>query len=142
MRIRPLLVVLMALAALGLFVAGCGGDDDEDTTTAPTTTEAATGATGEQGGGGGAAGATSVGMTEYEFDPSDLSVSQGDSLEVSNDGQLPHNLTVEGEDVATDDVDPGSSEELTVDLAPGNYDFLCTIGDHAAQGMTGTITVE
>jgi plastocyanin len=140
MRIRPLLTVLLALGALALFVAGCGGDDDDEDTTTPTT-EAATGATGEQGGGGAAA-ATSVGMTEYEFDPSDLSVSEGDSLEVTNDGQLPHNLTVEGENVATNDVDPGGSEELTVDLAPGDYDFLCTIGDHAAQGMTGTMTVK
>jgi plastocyanin len=139
MRIRPLLTVLLALGALALFVAGCG-DDDEDTTTAPATTETATGPTGAEG--GGAAGATSVSMTEYEFDPSDLSVSEGDSIEVTNDGELPHNLTVEGEDVATDDIDPGGSEELTVDLAAGDYDFICTIGDHAAQGMTGTMTVE
>ncbi len=139
MRFRPLLSLLIALAALSLVAAGCGDDEEEPATTA-TTTETATGPTGEEG--GAAAGATAVGMTEYAFDPSDLSVSEGDSVEVSNDGELPHNLTVDGEDVATDDIDPGGSEELTVDLAPGDYDFVCTIGDHAAQGMEGTLTVE
>ena len=141
MRFRPLFALLIALAALALVAAGCGDDDDEDTTTEPAVT--ATGPTGATGEGGAAAGgASSVSMTEYEFDPSDLTVSEGDSVEVTNDGELPHNLTVDGENVATDDVDPGGSEELTVDLAPGDYDFICTIGDHAQQGMTGTMTVE
>jgi plastocyanin len=81
-------------------------------------------------------------MTEYSFDPSDPTVASGDSLEVVNDGELPHNLTVEGEDLATADLEGGASEELTVDLDPGDYEFICSIADHAAQGMTGTLTVE
>jgi plastocyanin len=138
MRFRPFFTLLLALAALALFVAGCGGDDDDDEATEPVPTEAATGATGAVGGGA----ATSVSMTEFAFDPSDITVSQGDTIEATNDGQIPHNLTVEGEDLATEDLDGGGSEELTVDLQPGEYDFLCTIGDHAEQGMTGTLTVE
>jgi plastocyanin len=133
--IRPLLTVLLALGALALFVTGCGGDDDDDT--------AATEATNTEAAGGG--GATSVSMTEYAFDPSDLTVSMGDVIEVTNDGELPHNLTVEGEDLATSDLDPGASEELEVGARPlpaGDYEFICTIGDHAEQGMTGTMTVE
>lgn len=141
MRRTPIAIVLV-LASLTLVAAGCGGDDDEDTTTTPTatTTEGATGATGADG--GGAAGATEIAMTEYSFDPSDPTVASGDSLEVVNDGELPHNLTVEGEDLATEDLDGGASEELTVDLDPGDYEFICSIADHAAQGMTGTLTVE
>jgi plastocyanin len=140
MRIRPLLTLLLALAALALFAAGCGGDDDDETTPAVTTPEAATGATGDQAAGGG--GATSVSMTEFEFDPSDLTVSDGDTIEVTNDGELPHNLTVEGAAIATEDIEPGASEELTISATPGEFEFVCTIGDHAAQGMEGTLTVE
>jgi plastocyanin len=141
MRRTPLAIVLI-LASLALVAAGCGGDDDETTST-PTTTEDTSGATGATGEGGDTgASASEVGMTEYSFDPSDLTLASGDSIDVVNDGELPHNLTVEGEDVATADLDPGGNEELTVDLDPGDYDFLCTIGDHAAQGMTGTLTVE
>jgi plastocyanin len=133
--IRLLLTVLLALGALALFVTGCGGDDDDDA--------AATEATNTEAAGGG--GATSVSMTEYAFDPSDLTVSMGDVIEVTNDGELPHNLTVEGEDLATSDLDPGASEGLEVGPRPlpaGDYEFICTIGDHAEQGMTGTMTVE
>jgi plastocyanin len=139
MRMRPLLTLLLALAALALFAAGCG-DDDEEATEPAVTTEEATGPTGEDGGGG--AGASSVSMTEYEFAPSELTVTEGDTIEVTNDGEIPHNLTVEDDGLATADIDGGGSEELTVDLAPGEYEFICTIADHEAQGMTGTMTVE
>jgi plastocyanin len=29
-----------------------------------------------------------------------------------------------------------------VDLEPGEYEIYCAIGDHRAQGMEGTLTVE
>ena len=140
MRRFPLALVLV-LASLALVAAGCGGDDDEDTTAAETTTEDTSGATGATGEGG-AGGSTEVSMTEYAFEPGDVTVSEGDSIEVVNDGELPHNLTVTDEDLATSDLDGGGSEELTVDLPPGEYEYICTIGDHADQGMTGTLTVE
>jgi plastocyanin len=109
-----------------------GGDDDDDTAaTTETTTEAASGGGGQ-----------TVEMTEFEFDPSDLTVSKGDVIEVTNDGELPHNMTVEGQDLATD---PGASQQLEVGhrlLPAGDYEFICTIDDHAEQGMTGTMTVE
>jgi plastocyanin len=140
MRFRPLIALLVALAALALVAAGCG-DDDEDTATEPVVTEGATGATGEDGGAAAGA-ATTVSMTEFSFDPSELTVSEGDSIEVVNDGATDHNLTVENEDLATSDLGPGDSEDLTVDIPAGDYEFICTIGDHAAQGMTGTMTVE
>jgi plastocyanin len=144
MGIRTFLTLLLALGAMALFVASCGGDDDEDTAaTTETTTEAATETTTEAAGG---RGAPSVSMTEYAFDPSDLTVSEGGLIEVTNDGELPHNLTVEGQDVATSDLEPGASQQLLLGngatLPPGDYEFICTIGDHAEQGMTGTLTVE
>jgi len=140
MRKRPL-ILLLAIAALGIFVAGCGGDDDDEPTEPAATATGTTGPTGEDGGGGGA-GASSVSMTEFEFDPSDLTVSEGDTIEVTNDGEIPHNLTVEQDGLATSDLEGGASEDLTVDLAPGEYEFICTIADHEEQGMTGTMTVE
>ena len=143
MGIRTRLTVLLALGAMALFVASCGGDDDDDTAA---TTEATTETTTEAAGGGGAPDRLSVSMTEYAFDPSDLTVSEGDLIEVTNDGELPHNLTVEGQDVATSDLEPGASQQLLlgngITLPPGDYEFICTIGDHAEQGMTGTLTVE
>lgn len=136
---KRLSAILLMLAAVSLVAAGCG--DDEEETTATTTAPTATGTTGAAAGGGGG-GTTEVSMIEYAFDPSDLSVAEGDSLEVVNDGELPHALAVEGEDLATEDLDPGASEDLTVDIPAGDYEFICPIADHAEQGMTGTLTVE
>lgn len=146
MRVKPfgVLAVLVCVALVG-FAVGCGGDDEESSDTAATTTEQTT------AGGGGGGGETSVGMTEYEFDPNDLSVAAGDTLALTNDGQIPHNLTiVEGTDpeaggaelAASDDIAGGDSGELTVDAEPGDYSFLCTIPGHAEDGMVGTITIE
>jgi hypothetical protein len=71
---------------MALFVASCGGDDDDDmAATTETTTEATTEAA---GGGGG----QTVEMTEFEFDPSDLTVSKGGVIEVTNVGELGRKL--------------------------------------------------
>jgi plastocyanin len=98
-------------------------------------------------------------MTEYAFDPADVTVSKGDTITVTNDGQLPHNYTEDPKrkdygakelpphlrDLAlgTGDVDPGSSGEYEVgDMALGEYKVICTIPGHAEKGMKGTLTVE
>jgi len=142
-KLSGVFVVLVSVALIG-FAAGCG-DDEESSESAATTTEETT------AGGGGGGGETSVGMSEYEFDPSDLSVTAGDTLALTNDGQIPHNLTiVEGDDpigggaelAASDDIAGGDSGDVAVDVEAGDYSFLCTIPGHAEDGMVGKITVE
>jgi plastocyanin len=138
------LLVLTVLLSVGLIAvaAGCGDDDDDSATSAATTGTTTAADTG--------GGETTVAMTEYEFDPNDLSVASGDTLALDNEGELPHNLTiVEGEPTgggaeiaASDDIPGGESGTMTVDAEPGDYGFLCTIPGHAEQGMTGTIKVE
>ncbi len=140
MRLRPLATLLAALAALTIFAAGCGGDDETTSSTPASTTEEATGPSGASGEEG--ASASGVAMSEYAFAPADLTVASGDSIEVTNDGEIPHNLTIEEAGVATSDLDGGASEELVVEADPGEYEYICTIADHADLGMTGTITVE
>jgi plastocyanin len=91
------------------------------------------------------AAATEVGMGEYSFDPSEVSVAEGDTVTAQNDGQTVHNLTVLDADEelgATEDVDPGQASELEVDFDPGDYEMVCTIPGHADLGMEGTFTVE
>ena len=61
-----------------------------------------------------------------------------------NNGSLAHDLHVQkdGQDVGGTPVfAPGMTESGQATLAPGNYEFLCTVGDHAGLGMKGTITV-
>jgi plastocyanin len=134
-RMRVAAASLLTLGALGLVACGGGDDDDEGTVaTQATTTEEVV---------DGVGGATEIGMTEYEFAPAGAKVSRGDTITVTNNGQLPHNYTIPDVrgvgDVTTGDVDPGSSGEVTVDLDPARYGVICTI--HTAQDMEGGLTV-
>jgi plastocyanin len=111
---------LMMATATVLLLASCGGNGD--------------GAT-EPGG------ATPVGLsaTDNAFQPSALTVSAGDEIELTNEGQALHNLTIEGTDVS-EDVDAGQSVTIPVDVDAGEYVMFCEY--HRAAGMEGTITVQ
>jgi len=88
------------------------------------------------------AGATSVSLTEFRITPAALSVSTDGILKVSNDGQVVHNLTVKGEDLATADLKGGETATLDVSsLKAGTYEVYCAIPGHAAAGMKGALTV-
>jgi plastocyanin len=148
MRVIRILAVLAIAATFGL-ASGCGDDDDEDTAATEATTEEA---------GAGRGGATGIGMTEYAFDPARATVLRGDMIIATNDGEMPHNYTIPdtralrgGGELTTGNVDPGSSGRVrlnvsvrggTQHLAPGKYEVICTIPDHAEKGMRGTLTVE
>ncbi|MGH2988370.1 MAG: plastocyanin/azurin family copper-binding protein [Solirubrobacterales bacterium] len=140
MRRLRMLSLLLAIAVVGI-AAGCGGDDDEEAA-APAETATET----EAAGGG-----QTVDMTEYEFGPNDVTVSQDETITAETTGNIAHNLAIEegpdpnkpsNELAATPDVQPGDSAELTVDLDPGEYALVCTVPGHREQGMIGTIKVE
>jgi plastocyanin len=148
LRILALLAVALAVA----LATGCGDDGGSDTsaTTTDTATDATTGTTTEPADSTGG-GTTAVSMDEFSFDPKDLTVSKGDTLEVKNDGAVAHNLTIEkGPDpnekseklAGTSTFQGGNSEELTVDLQPGKYAMACTVSGHRDAGMVGTVTVK
>jgi uncharacterized cupredoxin-like copper-binding protein len=134
--LRPLAAPLLAAAVVSL--AGCGGGDDDQGAKAPEP-----GAPRPEG--------VEVAMTEYEFSPSDPSVERGATITVSNEGSIAHNLTIErGPDptkkserlAGTSSFAPGGSEELTVDLKPGEYALVCTVPGHRQAGMVGNIRVK
>jgi plastocyanin len=138
-------VVLVLIAALSLAAAGCGGGDDNKSTTQSNTATSTTDTTTTETTGGAAKTTTSVAMKEYEFNPSDVTVKQGASITVKNDGQIAHNLTVEkgSQKVAgTDTFLGGKSEKLKVDVTPGKYKMVCTVPGHEDLGMKGAFTVK
>jgi plastocyanin len=90
------------------------------------------------------------GASEYKFEPKDVIVNSGTTkptvvrFVMRNNGSLPHDLHIQkdGKYVGgTPIFGPGKTEAGQATLAPGNYEFLCTVGDHAALGMKGTLTV-
>ncbi len=120
-------MVTLGLASLAL--AACGSDSEPE--------EAAS------AGGGGAA--VEIVLTDFALEPASLSVDPGSyTLTVVNDGESVHALKVDGPggEFETDELQPGDTAELEVDLSePGEYELTCPVGDHRERGMEGTLTV-
>jgi plastocyanin len=132
-RITWILTVLLSMA---LLAAGCGGDDDNG--------DDSGGGASSGGGGGGALTLTADPGGAISWVPGSLSASSGSvTIKLVNESDIPHAVEVEGNGVEEEsETITGSETELTVDLEPGEYTFYCPVGDHRAQGMEGTLTVE
>ena len=121
-------------ALLVLALAGCGGDDE---------------ASSSGGGGGGGGGGEKIALAAPEdgslkFDKSELEAKAGTvTIDFDNPSSTPHAVEIEGNGVeeASDTV-TGAKTSVTADLKAGEYKFYCPVGDHAAQGMEGTLTVK
>lgn len=119
------------LLTLLLVAAGCGGDGGSD-----------------DGGLGGVETGTATGAdyevfaSEFAFAPPFIVVEKPGTytFALRNDGSVPHNFTIEGVGKTTD-AQPGETVTVELTLKVGNVEFLCSIGDHAEQGMTGTLNV-
>jgi uncharacterized cupredoxin-like copper-binding protein len=93
----------------------------------------------------GAGGETvAVSLTEFMVDmPSELPAGPT-TFEITNDGTIEHNFEVEGqgiEEELPENLAPGASGTLKVDLAPGTYEVYCPVGNHADEGMRLELTV-
>ena len=127
-------VATIVVGCLGLFAAGCGGGGggggaaDEVTVKAPA---------------GGGTPSLTIDAHDVYFTPKRVKAPAG-KLEIHyvEQGSQQHTLVIDGAKGFKLTVGPGTkSDSGTVDLAPGEYSFYCTIPGHRAQGMAGTITV-
>ena len=150
----------LVLALLG---AACANDDGGNAGSGGATGGAVTGSTGSSGssgggaygggggygGSGGGTGSTSTGggssvltltQVNYQFTPAKITVQQGDTITVSDTNpNTSHTFTVTGTDIDVSN-DAMSSQDVTIDLAPGTSPFICRF--HESQGMTGTLVVK
>jgi uncharacterized cupredoxin-like copper-binding protein len=89
-----------------------------------------------------------VSVTEKEFS---IALAGGKSLKaggyrfaVRNQGQIQHDLTIDGDGVKgakTPLISPGQSGELPVELKAGTYKFYCSVPGHEQSGMKLDVTV-
>lgn len=123
---RPSLLVALAATAL---LAGCGSGSSSKGTGSVTTTGAADAQT------------ATVGMTDQlKFSPSTVLAKVGTvTLDVKNEGQVPHNLVFDdGALGKTGTVDGKSDATLKVSFTKaGTYTFVCTFHP----GMGGKVVV-
>jgi uncharacterized cupredoxin-like copper-binding protein len=121
-------------------------------------------------GGGNDANATAVNVTEkdYAIAPSTKTASSGEvTFEINNQGPSTHEFVILKTDLPADqlplndsgtevdedaksldavdeveDIAPGDSKKLTVDLKPGHYVFICNVTAHYGLGMHVDFTVQ
>jgi plastocyanin len=143
-RVSAVLVVA-ALAVVGLAACG-GGDDDNDTTAASTPASTAPAGGGGAGGGGSTVDISTPSGSDLAFDQKDVSAKAG-SVTINFDNQQPlqHDVKVEdssGQELGGTDLVSSSTADATVDLQPGTYTFFCSVPGHREAGMEGTLTVK
>jgi plastocyanin len=79
----------------------------------------------------------------FYFEPSNIEVEQGETVEFvfRNEGGT-HDMRIPDLGQGTSITSGGETESFTVTFEEtGELEFICSVGTHAAQGMTGTITV-
>lgn len=79
----------------------------------------------------------------YGFTPSTIEVTKGEKVKlvVNNKGGF-HDFVAKDLDInAQLDVIKPTEIEFTADKV-GSFEFICSVGDHASQGMKGTIVVK
>lgn len=128
---RRTLAFCLALAALVLALAACGGGDDGEPS--------------GNGGGDGAALELVAGPgSELKFDQTSLEAAAGEvTITMTNEGDLPHDVAIKGNgvDEKGEIVQNGGTSTVTATLEAGEYTFYCSVPGHEAGGMTGTLTV-
>ena len=119
-----------ALFALTLLAAACGGDDDDE------------GGNGGNGGGNGEESPTEDGgggadltIVDFGFSPTDLSVTEGQTITISNIGETSHTFTTEVEAI-DQEIGPGETVEVTM-TGVSSGGFLCRFHPQ----MVGTLIV-
>jgi len=123
---KRVLVLLVVLA-----FAGCGGDEAADESAATPEVEPTK--------------SIEIIATDFKLDPSTIQLPEAGTYEfvLSNEGQMQHALEIDGGDVEeqTIAIDPGNTAKVTVDLAQGDYEIYCPVGDHRERGMEGELVV-
>jgi uncharacterized cupredoxin-like copper-binding protein len=96
---------------------------------------------------------TTIGLHDFGFDVPDDFTGQG-TVAVTNNGEQPHELTIVGGTADAQEgagglttIAPGETGEVPLDLAPGDYTFVCFVTDpesgqiHLQLGMEADVTV-
>jgi cytochrome c oxidase subunit 2 len=83
--------------------------------------------------------------SNFKFDPATLTVNKGDTVKITfkNAGTAPHNITFTDFSAASKTITSGANDtvQFVADKA-GTFQYYCSVGNHKAMGMVGTLTVK
>ena len=95
--------------------------------------------------GGQPAGGTefTVQMVDVAFNPNQLTIPANTDVRVvlPNNGASPHNFNVDQLNVHSETANGGQTVEVTINGAPGEYEYYCSVPGHKQMGMVGTLTI-
>ena len=118
--------VLLALAALVVLLAACGGDGSGDDVVTVTEDGAL----------------RVVGQDNLRWNVESLTAEAGTvEFELVCEDAVNHNLVIDELDVEVAVCAPGETVRGAVDLEPGTYTYVCTVPGHE-RSMRGELTVE
>jgi plastocyanin len=123
---RRWMSLLGALFALTLLATACGGDD-----TPPAGGDGSPSESASVDGGGGA----DLTIVDFSFSPADLSVTEGQTITVTNIGETSHTFTTD-DDAIDKTIGAGETVEVTL-TGVSSGGFHCRFHTQ----MTGTLTV-
>jgi plastocyanin len=117
--------LLGVVVALSLLAAACGGDETPQAGDGGSPSESAS-----TGGGG-----SDLTIVDFGFSPTELSVTEGQTISITNTGDVSHTFTTD-DDAIDQTISPGETVDVTLTgVASGG--FHCRFHSQ----MTGTLTV-
>jgi plastocyanin len=122
---RRWMAVLAALFALTLLAASCGGDEET-----PPAGDGGGSETESDGGGG-----ADLTIVDFSFSPQDLSVTEGQTITITNIGEASHTFTTD-DGAVDEEIGPGDTVEVTL-TGVTSGGFHCRFHSQ----MTGNLTV-
>jgi amicyanin len=78
-----------------------------------------------------------VSIVDFDFTPGSVTVTVGDTVTWTNNGEAPHDVTFVAEDVKSEILANGETYDRTFE-SEGTFDYICSIHPQ----MTGTVVVE
>lgn len=81
---------------------------------------------------------------DFSFSPASMTVNKGDQVKITlkNTGGF-HDLIIEGYGVGTERIQAGGETSVTFTAdKTGSFEYYCSVGEHRAKGMKGTLVVQ
>jgi len=84
-----------------------------------------------------------VTMVDIAFQPSELTIPANTDVTIvlTNKGASVHNFNIDDLNIHSGDIQPGQQGIVTINAAPGDYQYYCSIPGHKEAGMIGTLHI-
>lgn len=135
----PLIIIVLVLIGAGAYIMSMNQKSEAPITTTPTVMEEETVPSGVM-----TPKEFVVNGSNFSFDVKTITVKKGDTVQIvfkNQDGF--HDFVIDDFNVATKQIQAGQEEtvEFVADKG-GIFEYYCSVGNHRAMGMVGTLTVE